>query len=68
MLNGNDLRIKSLIKKSGCMKRLFVLGLLSLTLGTSSKAQVTERPRPAEWERLVPGHVSWTVFCRCLTG
>ena len=37
------------------MKRLLALGLLSLTLGTSLKAQVTERPRPVEWEQLVPG-------------
>ena len=37
------------------MKRLLALGLLSLALGTSVKAQVTERARPVEWEQLVPG-------------
>ena len=51
------------------MKRLLALGLLSLTLGTSLKAQVTERPRPVEWERTSnrtssPGRVG-TVSAGC---
>lgn len=36
------------------MKKLF-LGLMAIGLCVSLQAQVTERPRPAEWVQLVPG-------------
>ena len=47
------------------MKRLLALGLLSLTLGTSLKAQVTERPRPVECRMFRFGVA---IFCRLLMG
>ena len=36
-------------------KKKLLLGLMALGLCASMQAQVTERPRPAEWAQLVPG-------------
>ena len=43
-----------IIENINRMKKL-LLGLITFGLCASVQAQVTERPRPVEWEQLVPG-------------